>query len=190
VADHGYKARIDIHEACQPNNPLLTLSLRVYYRYYKLFLGSDPFYHNHCGWLSGSTTTEVNFTKYKEPELRLDAEAVPSGNFLAEHEEKIHYFANDRNSKLAWDMNYIAYFETRTHVVEILPNSVSNAYKDFLHRMHVSYLIAGGGGLGFSVVTSKIQKIYGKDGLMLNGGGGLNWSFLKAGTVDELSISF
>lgn len=33
----------------------------------------------------------------------------------------------------------------------------------------------------------KIQKIYAKDELLLNGGGGINWSLLE-GLVDELSM--
>jgi len=156
--------------------------------YYKLFLGSEPFYNNHCGWLSGSTTTEVNFTKNKEPELNPEAEEVPTGDFLAEHDEAIHYFAIDRNGSLAWDKNTITYFDTTAHVVEIIPNNVSNAYKDFLRRMHVSYLIAGEETLDFALAVSKIRQIYGKDELLLNGGGEINWSLLKAGLVDELSI--
>lgn len=156
--------------------------------YYNLFLGSDAFYNNHCGWLSGSTTSEVNFTKYKQPKLNPDAEEVPPGDFLADHDETVHYFAIDRSGKLAWDKNYITYFETKAHVVEIIPNNVSNSYKDFLRRMNVSYIIAGEKMLDFSMAVSKIKKIYGKDELMLNGGGGVNWSLLKAGLVDELSI--
>lgn len=156
--------------------------------YYKLFLGNKPFYNQHCGWLSGSTTTEVNFTKYKEPDLNPDAADVPPGDFLAEHDESIHYFAIDRNGKLAWNKNYITYFDTKAHVVEIIPDNVSNAYKDFLRRMNVSYIIAGEEELDFSLAVSKIRQIYGKNELLLNGGGGINWSLLKEGLVDEVSI--
>jgi riboflavin biosynthesis pyrimidine reductase len=73
-------------------------------------------------------------------------------------------------------------------VVEIIPNSVSNAYKDFLRRMNISYLIAGEEQLDFGLAVGKIQKIYGKNELLLNGGGGINWSLLIEGLVDELSI--
>ncbi|EZQ17109.1 5-amino-6-(5-phosphoribosylamino)uracil reductase [Halopseudomonas bauzanensis] len=156
--------------------------------YYNLFLGSNPFYNNHSGWLSGSTTTEANFTHYNEPELNLDAAEVAPGDYLAEHQESIHYFSIDRSGKLAWDKNYIRYFDTQAHVVEIIPDSVSNAYKDFLRRRNISYLIAGEDKLDFALAVSKIKQVYGKDELMLNGGGGINWSVLKEGLVDELSI--
>ncbi|PWL16500.1 pyrimidine reductase [Falsochrobactrum shanghaiense] len=156
--------------------------------YYNLFLGPDPFYRDHCGWLSGSTTSEVNFTHYKEPDLDPDAKDVPPGDFLAEHDERIHYFAIDRAGKLAWSRNFITYFDTRAHVVEIIPDNVSNAYKDFLRRMNVSYIIAGKEELDFAAAVSKIQQIYGKNELLLNGGGGVNWSLLKQGLVDEVSI--
>lgn len=156
--------------------------------YYNLFLGPDPFYRDHSGWLSGSTTSEVNFTHYKEPDLDPDARGVPPGDFLAEHDETIHYFAIDRAGKLAWSRNTITYFDTSAHVVEIIPESVSNAYKDFLRRMNVSYIIAGKEELDFAAAVSKIQEICGKDELLLNGGGGVNWSLLKQGLVDEVSI--
>jgi len=156
--------------------------------YYNLFLGPDPFYDGHSGWLSGSTTSEVNFTHYKEPDLDPDAREVPPGDFLAEHDETVHYFAIDRAGKLAWSRNTITYFDTSAHVVEIIPESVSNAYKDFLRRMNVSYIIAGKEELDFAEAASKIRKIYGKNELLLNGGGGVNWSLLKQGLVDEVSI--
>lgn len=54
--------------------------------------------------------------------------------------------------------------------------------------MNVSYIIAGNEELDFAAAVSKIQKIYGKDELLLNGGGGVNWSLLKEGLVDEVSI--
>lgn len=156
--------------------------------YYNLFLGPEPFYRDHCGWLSGSTTSEVNFTHYKKPDLDPHAPEVPAGDFLAEHDETIHYFAIDRAGKLAWGRNTITYFDTRAHVVEIIPGSASNAYKDFLRRMNVSYIIAGKEELDFVAAVSRIQQIYGKDELLLNGGGGVNWSLLKQGLVDEVSI--
>ena len=39
-----------------------------------------------------------------------------------------------------------------------------------------------------TLAASKIREIYGKDELLLNGGGGANWSLLKEGLVDEVSI--
>lgn len=52
----------------------------------------------------------------------------------------------------------------------------------------VSYIIAGKKELHFAEAVSKIRRIYGKDELLLNGGGGVNWSLLKQGLVDEVSI--
>lgn len=156
--------------------------------YYDLFLGKEPFYRDHSGWICGSTTSEVNFTHYKEPNLLADASEVPEGDFLADHDEKIHYFAIDRHGKVAWNKNHINYFDTKAHVVAIIPNNASNAYKDYLRRMDVSYIIAGEEKLDFAVAISKIRQIFGKKEILLNGGGGINWSWLKEGLVDEVSI--
>lgn len=156
--------------------------------YYKLVLGKNHFFKNHKGWLSGRITTEDNFTHYREPELDVDAETVPEGDFIAVKDADMHYFSIDPSGRLGWETNQITYFETTAHVVQIITGKVNNAYKDFLRRKNISYIIAGEDSLDLEKAVLKIQEYFNVDEIMLGGGGGINWSFLQAGLVDEISI--
>lgn len=157
-------------------------------QYYNLVLGPDRYFRNHKGWLSGRITSEDNFTHYRKPELDESAAPVPEGDFIAVDDAPMHYFSMDPSGVLAWEKNSITYFDTTAHVVQILSGKASNAYKDYLRRNGVSYIIAGEDTLDLEQTVNKIGSIFGVDEIMLNGGGGLNWSFIQAGLCDEVSI--
>lgn len=157
-------------------------------QYYNLFIGPGRYFRNHKGWLSGRITSEDNFTHYRKPELDESAAPVPEGDFIAVGDTAMHYFSVDPSGVLGWEKNSITYFDTTAHVVQILSGKASNAYKDFLRRKGVSYIIAGKDALDLEEAVKKIGSIFGVDEIMLNGGGGLNWSFIQAGLCDEVSI--
>lgn len=163
-------------------------SLASQRRFYELMLGADRAFTQHRGWLSGTTTSEANFTHYETPELDEGAALVPEGDFIAEHEEEFHYFSIDPRGKLAWERNYIEYFDTRAHVVELLSAQAGNAYKSFLRARNISYVIAGGDALDLELAVRRLHEHFGVEEIILGGGGGVNWSFLKAGLVEELSM--
>jgi len=52
----------------------------------------------------------------------------------------------------------------------------------------VSYIIAGDETLDHDLVLYKLKELFGMERIMIGGGGTLNWSFLQAGLVDEVSI--
>ena len=89
---------------------------------------------------------------------------------------------------LAWERNELSYFDTTAHVVEILSGKASNAYKDFLRRKGISYLIAGEASVDLEAAVQKIGAAFGVDEIIVSGGGGLNWSSVQAGLCDEVSI--
>ena len=156
--------------------------------YYDLVLGPDRVFDKHRGWLSGTTTSEANFTHYKTPALNEQADLVPEGDFIAEHQETVHYFSIDPRGKLAWEHNYIEYFDTRAHIVELLSDQASNAYKAFRREHNISDVIAGDDTLDLELAVRKLQEHFGVEELILGGGGGVNWSFIKAGLVEEVSM--
>lgn len=156
--------------------------------YYNLVLGPDRHYRDHKGWFCGRISSEDNFTHYRKPELNESALPVPEGDFIAVTDAPMHYFSIDPAGVLAWEKNTISYFDTTAHVVEILSDKVSNAYKAFLRRKGISYIIAGQGSLDLELAARKIGAAFGVEEIMLGGGGNLNWSFVQAGLCDELSI--
>lgn len=162
-------------------------SLASQRNYYDLILGENRVFTGHRGWLAGTTTGDLA-TGYKKPALDLNAAGVPEGDFIAPHDEEVHHFSIDPTGRLGWEKNYIQYFDTRAHIVELLSGQASNAYKAFLRERGISYVMAGSNGLDLPLALAKLQEHFGMDEFLLNGGGGVNWSFIKAGLVDEVSI--
>jgi riboflavin biosynthesis pyrimidine reductase len=157
-------------------------------QYYNLILGSDRHYRSHKGWLSGRISSEDHFTHYRRPELDETAPLVPEGDYIVASDAPMYYFSVDPSGVLAWETNSITYFETTAHVVQILSGRASNAYKDFLRRRRVSYIIAGKQSLDLEAVARKIGSVFEVEEIIQSGGGGLNWSFVRAGLCDEVSI--
>ena len=155
--------------------------------FYDIAFGKKPFYH-HQGWLSGRVTTDDNFTFYKAPALDENAPTVPEGDFLAQPDFGMFYVSIDPHGKLGWEDATLHYVDTTAHVIEVLTEQASNAYKAFLRKLGISYIIAGKTELDYALMLSKLKENFHIETLMLGGGGVLNWSFLQAGMCDEISV--
>lgn len=141
------------------------------------------------GWLCGRVTTDENFTFYRKPALDENAATVPEGDHVALADARMHYVSVDPSGRLGWEANTVQYEDRPVaHVVEVLTQKAGNAYRAFLRRMGISYLIAGQDQLDCRVAVEKLKSLFKIETLMLSGGGFINWSFLQAGLVDELSL--
>lgn len=136
--------------------------------------------------INGRTTVDDNMTFYEKPEVDEKAAPVPDGDFLAETGGPF-YIAVDGRGKLAWKENRTEEGDVSMHIVEILTESASNGYKDFLRRKGISYLLCGKDRVDLSLACKKIKNLLHVDTMILGGGGVLNWSFLQEGLVDEVS---
>lgn len=155
--------------------------------FYNIAFGKEPYYR-HQGWLSGRVTTDDNFTFYQKPDLDENAPTVPEGDFVVQPDFGMFYVSVDPHGKLGWKNSTLHYVDTTAHVVEVLTEQVSNAYKAFLRKLGISYIIAGKTELDYALALSKLKDEFYIETLMLGGGGVLNWSFLQAGMCDEISI--
>lgn len=155
--------------------------------FYRIAFGEDPYY-KHQGWLSGRVTTDDNFTFYETPELDENARPVPDGDFVAQPDAGMYYVSVDPSGRLGWKSCMLTYEDTHAHVLEVLTGKASNAYKAFLRKLGISYIVAGKDTLDYRLVLEKLKKLFGIEMLMLGGGGVLNWSFIQAGLCDELSL--
>lgn len=155
--------------------------------FYNIAFGKTPYY-KHQGWLSGRVTTDDNFTFYEKPTLDENAPIVPNGDFVAEPNAEMYYVSVDPSGKLGWKSSVLTYQDTTAHVLEVLTEKASNAYKAFLRKLGISYIIAGTDSLDYAVAMEKFKMLFGIKTLMLGGGGVLNWSFIQAGMCDEVSI--
>ena len=78
------------------------------------------------------------------------------------------------------------YGGVQAHFIEVLTHAASNAYKDFLRRRRISYIIAGDEHIDHALMLTKLYDV-GIKRLMVGGGGVINWSFVQNGFVDEVS---
>lgn len=155
--------------------------------FYNIAFGKTPYYKRQ-GWLSGRVTMDDNFTFYEKPELDENAPLVPDGDFVAQPDAEMYYVSIDPSGKLGWKSSVLTYQDTTAHVLEVLTEKAGNAYKAFLRKLGISYIIAGTDSLDYSLAMEKVKTLFGIETLMLGGGGVLNWSFIQAGMCDEVSI--
>ena len=62
------------------------------------------------------------------------------------------------------------------------------AYKAYLRETGVSYIVAGKDRLDCQMAMEKLYRLFHIEKLLICGGGMVDWSFLRAGMVDELSL--
>lgn len=155
--------------------------------FYNIAFGKNPYY-KHQGWLSGRVTTDDNFTFYEKPQLDENAPEVKGGDFIADPNATMYYVSVDPTGKLGWKSNTLTYIDTTAHVIEVLTDKASNAYKAFLRKLGISYIIVGKDNIDYELTLNKLADKFSIKTLMLGGGGVINWSFLQAGMCDELSV--
>lgn len=73
-------------------------------------------------------------------------------------------------------------------MIEVLTESTLPAYKAYLQRTGVSYMICGKENLDCQIAAEKLARYFGIKKVLVCGGGMVNWSFLQAGIIDELSL--
>lgn len=140
------------------------------------------------GYLNGKTTTEDNMTFYKKPVLDENAATVPEGDYVADPNAPMYYLSIDPRGELAFEENTFGYGGIASHIVEVLTEQVSNAYKDFLRKKKISYIITGKDQIDYEIMLDKFYNLFNIKRMMVGGGGTMNWSFVQNGLVDEVSV--
>ncbi|MCX4198548.1 dihydrofolate reductase family protein, partial [Methylobacterium organophilum] len=74
------------------------------------------------------------------------------------------------------------------HVVVVLTESVPDSHLRALRAGGQSYLFAGDRAVDFPLAAAKLRALFGIERLLVEGGGHINGSMLKAGLIDELSL--
>jgi 2,5-diamino-6-(ribosylamino)-4(3H)-pyrimidinone 5'-phosphate reductase len=137
-------------------------------------------------WLCGRVTMEQHFAQGTRPEAEVAREhrGAEREDFVAPGEHDSFAFALDSHGRLAWETNDI----DGDHVVAIVSERVSEEYLAFLRKRGVSYLLAGQREVDLTLALEKIGATFNVRTLMLEGGGKINGSMLRAGLIDEVSV--
>lgn len=132
-------------------------------------------------WLIGRVSMEPYAGRGKAPRA---AGPVPAGDFIAPHKAKGFAIALDPSGKLAFKKADI----DGEHVIAVLTGRASESHKAYLRAKGVSYLIGGRSSINLRGVLGRLRAEFGIKRLLLEGGGRINGTMLKAGLIDELSL--
>ena len=135
-------------------------------------------------WMCGRVTMEKDFTKGRQPDLQPVPQPLDRTDFVAEHAAESFVIAVDDHGKLGWEAADI----DGEHLISVLTEQVPDEYLAYLRRLGISYVFGGAKNLDFAVVLDKLARLFPIQTILLEGGGHINGSLLKAGLIDELSL--
>ena len=137
-------------------------------------------------WICGRVTMEQHFATgvRDNDQIALEYDGPDREDFVAPGEHDSFAIAVDPRGKLLWDSGDI----DGDHVVTVLTNRVSSDYLAELRKRGVSYLLTGDEDVDLPLALGKIREQLGVRTLMLEGGGGINGSFMRDGLIDEVSL--
>ncbi len=136
-------------------------------------------------WIIGRISMEPYAGRAKVP-ARAPRAPIPRTDFVARTDAASYAIAIDPSGKLRWESASI----DDEHVVTVLTERVPDRYLAFLRSKGVSYLFGGKRRIDLRTVLRKLRARLGIRTLLLEGGGGINGSFLEADLIDELSVLF
>lgn len=94
----------------------------------------------------------------------------------------------DGTGSVRWESGSVERRGEKLHVIVVLQENVSDAYISHLHKVGASYIFAGKDGLDLPLAVRKLKELFCIEFMLLFGGGVVDWSFLQAGLIDEISL--
>jgi riboflavin biosynthesis pyrimidine reductase len=133
-------------------------------------------------WLVGRVTGQ-EFAK-RETYPAETRERFPREAWIARRDAEAYGVVLDARGKIAWGRSEIG----GDPIIAVLTEQVSDAHLAGLRAEGVSYIFAGKAALDLGLTLEILNREVGVKRLLLEGGGGANGSFLRAGLVDEISL--
>jgi riboflavin biosynthesis pyrimidine reductase len=133
-------------------------------------------------WLVGRVTG-AEFAKGK-PYSASTSEVFPREPWFARRDAKAYGVVMDAQGKIGWGRADIG----GDPIVVVLSEAVSDTHLAGLRAEGVSYIFAGTSGLDLNLTLEILNRELGVKRLLIEGGGGINGSFLRAGLIDELYL--
>jgi riboflavin biosynthesis pyrimidine reductase len=133
-------------------------------------------------WLIGRVTGQ-EFAK-GDPYPVSTGETFPRTTWLARRAGKAYGVVLDTHGKIAWGRSDIG----GDPIVVVLSETVSDAHLAGLRHEGVSYIFAGKSEIDLALALDILNRELGVKRVLLEGGGGANGAFLRAGLVDEFHL--
>jgi riboflavin biosynthesis pyrimidine reductase len=133
-------------------------------------------------WLIGRVTGQ-EFAKGK-PYPASTGESFPREHWFSRRDAKAYGVVLDAHGKIGWGRSDIG----GDPIVVVLSETVADAHLAGLRSEGVSYIFGGKSELDLNLTLDILNRELGVKRLLLEGGGGTNGAFLRAGLVDELDL--
>src|SRR6266481_8279520 len=133
-------------------------------------------------WLVGRVTGQ-EFAKGK-PYAASARESFPRQPWFSRRDANAYGVVLDARGKIGWGRSDIG----GDPIVVVLSEAVADAHLAGLRSDGVSYIFGGNSELDLTSTLDILNRELGVKRLLLEGGGGANGAFLRAGLVDELHL--
>ena len=137
--------------------------------------------------ISGATTAAEIYASIITDNLLEAQETYPRSDWQGAKADKYAVIV-DGEGKIHWQSGMVERRGDKMHVVTILQENVSDAYIAHLRHAGVSYVFAGKDSLDLPLAVRKLKERFGIEKILLSGGGIVDWAFLQAGLIDEISL--
>lgn len=133
-------------------------------------------------WIVGRVTGQ-EFAR-RDSYAELSSEILPREPWIAKSDAAAYGIILDAHGKIAWGRSDIG----GDPIVVVLTEQVSDAHLANLRADSVSYMFGGETKFDLSAILETLNRELGIERLLLEGGGVVNGSFLRAGLIDEISL--
>lgn len=133
-------------------------------------------------WLVGRVTGQ-EFAKGKSC-YPSSQQTFPRQPWFARRDAKSYGVVLDRHGKIVWGRSDVG----GDPVVVVLTAEVSDAHLAGLRGEGISYIFGGKSQIDLALTLDILNRDLGVQRLLLEGGGGTNGAFLRAGLIDEFNL--
>ena len=137
--------------------------------------------------ISGATTAAEIYRGRFVDNLPTSSERWPRTDWKARQADR-YAVVIDGTGSVRWESGSVERRGEKLHVIVVLQENASDAYISHLRKAGVSYIFAGKDSLDLPLAARKLKELFGIQSMLLSGGGVVDWSFLQAGLVDEISL--
>ena len=137
--------------------------------------------------ISGATTAAEIYRGRFVDNLPTSSERWPRTDWKARQADR-YAVVIDGTGSVRWESGSVERRGEKLHVIVVLQENASDAYISHLRKAGVSYIFAGKDSLDLPLAARKLKALFGIQSMLLSGGGVVDWSFLQAGLIDEISL--
>lgn len=139
--------------------------------------------------LYGAVTMAETYAEGYVKNLPAASKHYDRKNYLAVSDVRNFYVVIDIAGTIRYEGKYIEKRgRPKSHVVVVLTENVSDDYIAYLKGLDISYVFAGKDTLDCEKLMTALWDDLSIKKVMISGGGIVNWTFLQAGMIDELSL--